>query len=60
MVMSRSLGDVFCETVKSLGQVQRRVLLKPSKDNPMKECKDPTRPKIDHEVSPQKKPEHGK
>ncbi len=49
--MNRTLGDVFCETVRSLGQVQERVLLRAGGNNQIRHCKDPRRAKIDYDVS---------
>lgn len=50
MIHGRYLGDVFCDVVKSLEVVQQKVMLKPSPNNPLKPCNDPTRGKIDFEA----------
>ena len=47
MIHDRKLGDVFCESVKSLDAIQKDVLLKAGPNNPLKSCKDSSRPKID-------------
>lgn len=51
MIHSRSLSDVFCETVASLGAIQKNALLIPNRQsNPVSSCKDPARAKINYKA----------
>jgi hypothetical protein len=51
MIMKRTLGDILCETVSSLGHVQRNVFVAPdAARNPVLHCKHPSRARLDFDA----------
>jgi len=47
MIMSRTIGDLFCDNMPQMVQIQEKVLSVSSPSNPVRDCNDPTRSKID-------------